>query len=100
LHASVARPARAVLRLRPRPREPLLLPAVEILRGELRTPVVGASDRRDRAYDGQHEDVASGLSRTAPSYGAVHDQLAASFRSPVPLYFAYCGYAHSGRDSP
>src|SRR5262249_39228145 len=33
-------------------------------------------------------------------HGAVQDQFAASFRSPLPLYLAYCGYAHSGRDRP
>src|SRR5262245_54801029 len=32
--------------------------------------------------------------------GAVHVQLAAFFRSPVPEYFAYCGYGQSGRDRP
>src|SRR5947209_5344062 len=34
------------------------------------------------------------------SYCATQDQFAASFRSPAPLYFAYCGYAHSGRERP
>src|SRR6185503_2604566 len=33
-------------------------------------------------------------------YGAVQTQFAASLRSPVPLYLAYCGYAHNGRDRP
>src|SRR4029077_16939342 len=53
-----------------------------------------------RAQD-QSED--GGPERAAPRrhlQGATQDQFAASFRSPVPLYFAYCGYAHSGRDSP
>src|SRR4029079_9442942 len=31
--------------------------------------------------------------------GAVHVQLTASLKLPVPLYFAYCGYGQSGRDS-
>src|SRR6187401_950201 len=30
--------------------------------------------------------------------GAAHDQFDASFRLPVPLYCAYCGYGQSGRD--
>src|ERR1044072_8092390 len=34
------------------------------------------------------------------AYGAEQLQLAASFRSPEPLYFAYCGYAQIGRARP
>ena len=33
-------------------------------------------------------------------YGAVQAQFFASLRSPVPLYFAYCGYGQSGRARP
>ena len=32
--------------------------------------------------------------------GAAQAQFFASLRSPEPLYFAYCGYGHSGRDRP
>src|SRR4051812_27919721 len=37
---------------------------------------------------------------TQPTYGVTQAQLAASFNSPVPEYFAYCGYGQSGRDNP
>lgn len=30
-------------------------------------------------------------------YGAMHEKFAASLVLPVPLYFATCGYGHSGR---
>ena len=37
---------------------------------------------------------------TSHLQGAAQAQFAASLRLPVPLYFAYCGYGQSGRDSP
>ena len=30
-------------------------------------------------------------------HGALHEKFAASFVLPAPLYFATCGYGHSGR---
>src|SRR5215467_6269408 len=52
----------------------------------------------------QLADVVAATSSAAitmtSSYCAAQDQFAESFRSPVPLYFAYCGYGHSGLDSP
>src|SRR5271155_4731857 len=41
----------------------------------------------------------SGTAASTPRVysGATHAKLAASFVSPLPLYLATCGYAHSGR---
>src|SRR5204863_9561473 len=41
-----------------------------------------------------------GAPGSTAGYGATQDQLAPSFQSPAPEYFAYCGYAQSGRDNP
>src|SRR5262249_1344767 len=65
------------------------------------TIVCGVDSAR---IDSQLVEVAAATSSAAinmaSSYGATQDQFAASFRSPLPLYLAYWGYAHSGRDNP
>src|SRR5207244_3832861 len=42
----------------------------------------------------------SALLFLSSGYGALQAQFVASFKSPVPLYSAYCGYGHSGRVRP
>src|SRR5436190_7471927 len=51
-----------------------------------------------RVHPPQEEGTASYFFFTSAA-GALHAQFAASFRSPLPLYSAACGYGHSGRVS-